>query len=248
MTHPASRRVAAVEDDLRERGDTLEPDDLATVTRGDHGGLLERDAPIAVEPIADGRPLSVVSAVANAAHEGRVPVLVGDEEALSAAESLLSAPFALAGHAEGRRQFHTVEDRIMLTDGTFACAADDGDLQWAEDETRAEAEDPRLQLSVGGDVVAVFDSVEGLTCPGPEPEAFPLRYGRGEDGRFRVFDREGVVGQYTSIGAMRRDGYRPVPLPLVPEHHVRHSPELARAVRLAVVEDGTVTYERPAGP
>ena len=248
MTHPASGRVAAVEDDLRERGDTLETDGPAAVARGDHGGLLERDAPLAIEPLGNGRPLSVVSAVANAADEGRVPVLVGDRTALAAAESLLASPFALAGHAEGRRQFHTVEDRIMLTDGAFACVADDGDLRWTESESRAATETPRLELSVGGDVVAVFDSVDGLTCPGPEPAAFPFRYSRGDDGRFRVFDHEGVVGQYTGVGAMRRDGFRPVPLPLVPEHHLRHHPELARAVRLAVVEDGTVTYERPAGP
>lgn len=243
MTHPASRRVQAVEDDLRDRGDDLETDGPVTVARGDHGGLLAVDAPLAIEPLGDGRPLSVVSAVANAADEGRVPVLVGDPESLAAAESLLAAPFALAGHEDGRRRFHTVEDRIMLTDGTFACVAD-GDLRWTEAENRADTETPRLELAVDGAVVAVFDSVDGLTCPGPGPEAFRYRYSRGDDGRFRVYDREGVVGQYTSVGAMRRDGYRPLPLPLVPEHHLRHDPELARAVRLAAVEDGRVTYER----
>lgn len=244
MTHPASRRVATVERDLRDRGDTIESGDWATVARGDHGGLTDVNAPLSIEPLTDGRPLSVVSAVANAAHERRAPVLVGDRETLTAAEALCSSPFALDGYADDRRRFHTVEDRIMLTDGAFACVAGRGAFRWTESETRAETETPRLRLSVGDDVVAVLDSVEELTCPGPPPTAFPLRYSRGDDGLFRVSDHDRVVGQYTGVSAMRSDGYRPVPLPLVPEHHVRRNPELARAVRLATVEDGAVTYDR----
>jgi hypothetical protein len=35
---------------------------------------------------------------------------------------------------------------------------------------------------------------------------------------------------------MKANAYRPVPLPLVPEHHLRENPRLARAWGLAVVD------------
>jgi hypothetical protein len=44
------------------------------------------------------------------------------------------------------------------------------------------------------------------------------------------------------VTAMREHGYRPLPLPLVPEHHVRQSAPLARAGLLATVSQGTVEY------
>jgi hypothetical protein len=240
MIRPASRRRAAVERDLRERGYTLEEDDWLTVARDGPMEFLAVDAPLAVVPLTDGRPLSVVSAVANAAHEGRVPVLVADAQTRAAAATVLSDPFALAGYDDGRRLFHAVEDRILLTDDTFACVQY-GDLQWVEATPEAETEDPGLRLTVDDDVVAALDSVDALTCPGPDPEAFPYRYGR-TDGRFRVFAGPETVGQYGTVAAMRADGYRPVPLPLVPEHHVREHAALARATVLADT-DGDVTYE-----
>jgi hypothetical protein len=42
---------------------------------------------------------------------------------------------------------------------------------------------------------------------------------------------------------MRNNGYRPVPLPLIPEHHIRESPSLARKALLPIVDTGTVTYD-----
>jgi hypothetical protein len=57
-----------------------------------------------------------------------------------------------------------------------------------------------------------------------------------------VFAGPETVGQYGTVAAMRADGYRPVPLPLVPEHHVRQHASLARATVLADT-DGDVTYE-----
>jgi hypothetical protein len=245
MKSPQLRRPAAVERDLCERGFTLEFDEWTTTARGDSADLVGVEAPLAVVRLVDGRPLSVVSAVANAADEGLVPVLVGDQQTRSAAESLLSEPFVLAGRRDGRRQFYAVEDRIRLTDDTFACVAADGEIRWSEASTTARAETPQLHLSVGGEVVAAFDSVDGLTCPGPAREAFRARYSRGDDGRFRVRERDGTVGRYGSVAAMRADGYRPVPLPLVPEHHLRHNLSLARATVLASVDGGSVTYSCP---
>lgn len=108
------------------------------------------------------------ASVANAAHDGYVPVLVADERTENEAEPVLSEPFLLEGKGAGSRRFFSIED-----------------------------------------------------------------------GR--------VVGRYTGVGAMRTDGFRPVPLPLVPEHHVRDGGTLARATLVASVaaEDQTVTYRSP---
>ena len=41
---------------------------------------------------------------------------------------------------------------------------------------------------------------------------------------------------------MKSDGYLPVPLPLVPEHHLRENAHLARRWAIAAVDGGEVTY------
>jgi len=243
MTRPVSRRVATVERDLRDRGFTLETGDWVTVARGGSTDLAAVEAPLAVIALTDGRPLSVVSALANAAHQEQIPVLVADQHTRSAVRDILSGSFALAGHTAGRRQFYSVEDRIRLTDDTFACVDAGGDLQWAEASTTAETESPLLELTAGDEIIAVLDSVEALACPGPEPDAFPARYTRS-DGQFQVFDSEGMVARYGTLSSMGADGYRPVPLPLVPEHHIREHPSLARATLFAVASDETVTYDK----
>lgn len=225
-----------------------------TVARGGPTDLAGVDAPLHVVQLRDGRPLTVVSAVANAAHEGRVPVFVGDDRTLAAARALLAAPFALDGeggeegedagntdNADGRR-FRTIEDRIRLTDDTFAAVADRGPLSWVElggesSGDRTGTDSPRLALRVDGERVAVLDSVAALSCPGPSSTTFPYRYERTDEGRIRLLDRDGPVGTVASFGALRNDGYRPVPAPLVPEHHVRTNGRLARRALLAVVED-----------
>lgn len=253
MTHPAFRRLDAVRADLRTRGFSLDVTEWETVARGESTDLTDVDAPLHVVRLRDDRPLTVVSAVANAAREGRVPVLTGDDRTLAAAEELLAAPFALADDGPGRR-FRAIEDRIRLTDDTFAAVADREPLSWTEtagagDGDRTGTDSPRLTLSVDSERVAVLDSVDALACPGPSPTAFPYRYERDDDGRIRLFDRDGPVGHLRSFGALRDDGYRPVPAPLVPEHHVRTNGRLARRVLLAGVDadgDGaTVSYDAP---
>jgi len=187
-----------------------------------------------VTPLVDDAPLTVVSAIANAAHRGFVPLLVTDSH--EAVEPLLSEPFLLRG--AGPREFYDVEDRIGLPDDSYACVGTPGTLRWAETDT---TDSPGLTLRASGDVVAAFDGVGALTCPGPSTSAFRYSYARGEDGRFRVFRDGAVVGRYTGVGAMRADGFRPTPLPLVPEHHVRENGRLARQTVVAVVGD-RVTY------
>jgi hypothetical protein len=240
MTLSPSARRERVETDLREQGFDLEPTAWATLARDGPTDLTGIDAPLAVVPVTNSAPLTLVSAVASATHEGNVPILVVDQQTRDRARELFSAPFALDGEIGGRRQFHTVEDRIRLTDGSFACVAETGSFAWTE--RCGEDESPQLHLGVGGETVAVLDSIDALACPGPSPDAFRYRYERGSDGRFRVFEGSEAIGRYPGVTAMRNAGVRPVPLPLVPEHHVRSNGHLARATLLATVEDGTVEY------
>jgi hypothetical protein len=240
MLPTVSRHVAAVTDDLGGRGFTLDEEGWATVARGRPESLTGVDAPLAVVPLADSRPLTVVSTIANAAHEGRVPVLVADRRTEREVEPLLSEPFLLEDRED--REFVPIEDRIRLSDDSYACVGTGGQIEWFE-HSDGVTDSPSLVLSVGGDRVTTLGSVDGLACPGPSVSAFPYSYARGEDGRFRVFENGQAVGQYTSVGAMRADGFRPVPLPLVPEHHVRDHGRLARATLLATVDsDQGVSY------
>ena len=232
--------MAAVERDLERRGFTLGSREAATTAVDGPADLTGVDAPLQVVHLVDGTPLTIVSAIANAAHEGRIPVLVVDRWTQEETREVLASPFLLAGRSDGAREFYTIEDRIRLSDDSFACVGSHGRMEWSE--TGTDSDDPELCLDVGGETVAVFDSVDELCCPGPKPMAFEYRYNRGDDGKLRVFRQEQTVGQYTSFRSMRVDGFRPVSLPLVPEHHVRRSGDLARAVLLASVEEDRVEY------
>ena len=243
MSLTASRRSAAVADDFRDRGFALEDREWGTVTTSTGSTPADVDAPLALTSLENSRPLTVVSAIANAADEGFVPVLVADQHTADAVQPILSPPFLLADREGKGRSFLTIEDRIRLQDDTYACVGASGELAWFEDfGTGTDA--PPLVLAVGGEIVTVFDSVDRLACPGPAASAFQYSYGRGGDGQFRVFADGEAVGRYTSVAAMRSDGFRPVPLPLVPEHHVRTHGQLARATVVATAADGsqTVTY------
>ena len=240
MVHPVSRRIAAVERDLERRGFTLESGEAATTAVDGPADLTGVDAPLHVVHLVDGSPLTIVSAIANAAHEGRTPVLVTDRWTHEETRDVLSPPFLLAGRSDGARAFHTIEDRIRLSDDSFACVGSHGQMEWSE--TATDSDEPELCLDVGGETVAVFDSVDGLCCPGPEPTAFEYRYNRGDDGKLRVFRQEQTVGRYTSFRSMRADGFCPVSLPLVPEHHVRWNGDLARAILLASFDKDRIEY------
>lgn len=243
MTAATAASVKRVASDLQERGFAVDSEDWPTTATDGPTDLAGVDAPLQVVIPRDSTPLSVISAVANAAHEGRVPVVVTDRYDRDQVHDILSSPFALADQQDGLRRFHPVEDRIQLTDDTFACVAAEGALSWFEVAEGESADSPQLHLTAGGETVAVLDSVDGLACPGPSPAAFRHRYARRDDGRFAVYEGAALVGTYRGVTAMRADGVRPVPLPLVPEHHVRSNGHLARATVLATVEDGAVRYE-----
>lgn len=240
MVHPATRRLGVVTDDLESRGFALRSDGDATLAVGSPTAFAGVDAPLHLVYPPDSAPLTIVSRIATAAHRGRVPVLVADRWTSDELREVLESPFLLDSRRDGARQFYAVEDRIGLTDDSFACLGTPGRIEWHE--TAADDDDPSLVLDVGGETVAVLDSVDALRCPGPEPTAFRYRYGRDEDGRLSVFRGKEPVGRYTSFRSMRADGFRPVPLPLVPEHHVRRNGHLARATLRAFVTGDEVEY------
>lgn len=84
---------------------------------------------------------------------------------------------------------------------------------------------PRLVLEADGHPVAVVGSVAELSCPGPDRAAVPFYYRRGEDRLFHVFRSDGSpVGVFDGVRRMRRQGFVPVPAPLVPERELSSPP------------------------
>ena len=256
MTSHEPSRLAAVVAALRDRGyrcpDPPEADRPVVATGGDHPADGS-DAPLSVERLRDVTPLTLASSVAAAAHAGRAPVLVIDEWGLEAAHTILGDPFLLRGRVDGCRQFYSIPDRIALTDGRYACVRTDAEPQWRADSPtttangdrdRTGTDEPRLLLEADGSILAVLAANE-LTCPGPDPDAFPYRYRRGADKRIHVFDRDREVGRYAGIAAMRENAYRPVAMPLLPEHHIKTSGHLARGVTLAVATADGIEFHRP---
>lgn len=241
MKNAQSEQFDAVLTDLQTRGFSLREEEHTTVAEDGPVDFTGTDAPLSVLEIADARPLTVVSAIANATQHERVPVLVADKYDHKDVAEIVSKPFLLAEQREERR-FFSVEDRIMLTDGTFACVGSSGQIQWREVTDRGPVESPAVALLVGGERVAVIESVDELRCPGPEPATFRYRYTREEDGEFAVYEGGACLGRYPGVTGMRENGYRPLPLPLVPEHHIRQSARLARAGLLASVTHSAVEY------
>ncbi|WP_076609914.1 hypothetical protein [Natronorubrum thiooxidans] len=257
MHHYDSSRLATVLADLRDRGyrcpESANDELSAVATDGDHptGGP---DDPLSVDRVRDVTPLSLASRIATAVDAGRTPVLVVDTWGLEDAREILGEPFLLRGRVDGRRQFYSTPERIALTDGRYACVRTDTEPQWRETSStvttsiddgreRTHTDEPRLLLEADSSVQAVLEAGT-LTCSGPDPETFPYRYSRGTDRRIHVFDQDREVGRYAGIAAMRANAYRPVAMPLVPEHHVRTGGRLARSVTLAVVTTDGVAYER----
>lgn len=238
------RALDAARTDLRSRGYTIDqPADRGSppaIARGGDAPAAFTDRPIAVEPVS-GDPTTLVERAAHAARHDRAVLYVTDAETVDAVRDVLAAPRFVRGETDGCRVFYHVPDRIQLGGG-FACVRADGALTWRE-ETPGElgnGERRPLLLEADGEALAAFDGVDDLTCPGPTATAFPYRY-RREDGTFRVECRDGrEVGRYPTIRALKANAYRPVPVPLVPEHHLRWgTPPMA----LAVVGSG-VSYER----
>lgn len=251
MARPPTPDAEPVLTDLADRGyETTRlsgaEQPAAVATGGDPPDAVT-DRPFSVEPLAVATPLDLVARLSTAAADRRATLFVADPETAAEAREILADPFLRRPDVEGSRAFYSIPDRIRLTDDTLAAVAADGDLRWREEPatsgvTGDGGDDPRLLLEADGALLSALPSVDGLACPGPDPDAFPYRYARGADRRIHVSDRDGEIGTLSGITAMKSDGYRPVPLPLVPEHHLRENPHLARRWAVAVVDDGDVSY------
>jgi len=244
MTYLSTVDTDPVKRDLRTRGFCVD-DGQPTVAHGGSMGMIEPDTPLEVVPTANSRPLTVISAIANAVDSGRAPLLVVDNHDRSAVDALLSEPFGLADRRDGFRRFYSIEHRIQLADGSFGCIATDEHLWWTEASSRRE-ESPQLHLMAGDKPVVVLSAVEDLTCPAPSPTAFPNRYARDEHGRFVLYNHVEAVGTYSGVSAMRSDGIKPIPAPLVPEDHLDPQSRLSRATLLATVDREAVQYTTTA--
>ena len=203
-----------------------------------------------VERQADaGEPTAL--ATGDAARSDRATLYVTSADEATAVGDILSTPRFVADERGGFRQFYPVPDRIQLADGSYAAVRATQPTARYGESARARADrvltwreapgddDPSLVLDVNRQSTVTLDSVASLTNPGPA-SVFPYRYTR-RDGSFRVLQGDDEVGRFASIAAMRERGYQPVPVPLVPEHHLRWgTPTLG----LAVVDGEQVHYER----
>lgn len=251
MARPPTPDAEPVLSDLADRGyeTTRLPgtDQPAAVATGGDPPNAVTDRPFSVEPLAAATPLGLVAPLAAAGADRRATLLVADPGTAADARDILTDPFLRRPDVEGSRAFYAIPDRIRLTDDTYAAVAADGPLRWREEPatpgvTGDGGDAPRLLLEGDDETLAALPSVDALACPGPDPDAFPYRYARAADKRIHVSDRDGEIGSLSGITAMKSDGYRPVPLPLVPEHHVRANGHLARRWAIAVVDDGDVSY------
>jgi len=188
---------------------------------------------VAVEPLteADVGPSGLVPRLANALREDRDCLFVvpsTDETGTTLTQvvaTVLGEPHCLADDDPDGRHFYKGPDRVPLSDGTYACArAPAVDLQWRE--VAVGADRPRLELAVGTEVVAVFEDVDELADAGRH--AFQHAYRRADDGQFEVTANGEVVERFNGPTAMRRGGYAPVPMPLVPEHLFPDDADLGR--------------------
>lgn len=207
--------------------------------------------PLAIEPV-DVDPTALVERAAHAARHDRAVCYVTSAADASGVREVLAEPRFVPATRDGLRQFYHVPDRIRLPDGGYAAvratsptprtgetAREGADrvLAWRE-EAAPEGDPPRLVLEVNRRPVTTLASVDALTCPGPDDQ-FPYRYAR-RNGSFRVFKDDREVGRFRGVSAMRSGGYQPVPVPLVPEHHLRWG---TPAMALAVVDGEDVRYE-----
>lgn len=210
-----------------------------TREESDIGGGLPRSKPIAIEPLspAEATPTTIVSRLVHAERmERNVLFVAADAEATSSLTETLETPTLLSERRDGLRTFYDGPDRIPVAAGGYALTRTPALVaQWRETNTPSgplrtdEAGDraPRLVLEIDGRVVAVAPDVDGLQVP--PASTFPFRYFRDpQTKRFYVCrTRDGPDGPIEDFGGvteLRDAGYRPVPMPLVPEHLFSEGP------------------------
>ncbi|MFD1632208.1 hypothetical protein ACOZ4L_10955 [Haloplanus ruber] len=211
---------------------------------GPFPSLVADGRPVAVEPIRDPSPTLVLSRLWNDHRNGRAALfVVPDRERAARIETLLADPVGVRAADDRGRTFYSGPDRVPLAEGGYAAVPAGTDLRWREsttvraisgiradatdqtdadpsalpDDSTPDADGPWLELLADDEVLVRLAGVDALDCPARE--RFPYAYARDRDKQIRVVDFAGrPVQRYPGIGAMRDDGFRPVPAPLVPEH------------------------------
>ncbi len=212
----AARAIARRGYDVIRPADRGQPDALATPT-ADARPLAEPwppgDRPVALERVEEADPTTVLERIAGAARAGNRCLFVAEPDTAEEVLEVLSEPAGLRRRtAEGYRTFYPSHDRVPVGGGYAACRVTLPSFRWEEEPTP----EIRLVLYDGLRPVAAIEGVESLADP--PAEAFPFVYHRGGDKRIHVSNGSRPVGTYSSISAMKRAGYAPVPAPLVPEH------------------------------
>jgi hypothetical protein len=188
--------------------------------------------PVAVECLdeRDCSPSALVLGLADAVARGRRCLFVvpadddGDPGRLAryAARVFQPPAFLAARDDDGARTFYNGPDRVHLAEGGLAATTGDPttatwqELEPEPDPERTGADVRPVELAVEGRRVTELASVRDLDCP--PRAAFRYWYERDpESKRFQVHDRGGVVATVGGVAEMRRAGYHPVPMPVVPE-------------------------------
>ena len=234
-----SERLEVVCEMLAARGYALDRQDRRVVaTPTDGAETVGVPGPLEVVP-ARTAPTHVMEAVGSAAAAGRIALFVAHPVDAPTVRDVLTDPPGLAGADDegAERQFYSVPDRLHAGDAGLACCRAATEPTWYERPANGvTGEGSRLVLEADGDPVAAFESVADLSCPGRL--AFRYAYRRDDDGRFRVrkLGTDRTVGRFTSVGEMKANAYRPVPVPLVPERVVETY--LPEAWALATVDGG----------
>ncbi len=232
-----------------EVGEPEAPRPIAEPTP-DAVGLVGDPRAIAIEPLTEATvgPEAVVPRLAGALDDDRdclfvVPAPDGSDAVAQVVVSMLAAPTALAADEPEGRRFYSGPDRVPLSDGSYACARAPRDrLQWREMAVGADR--PRLELSVGDEVLAVLEHVDALATP--DRASFRHAYARNDDGRFEVTERGEVIDTFGGVSKMRAGGYTPVAMPLIPEHLFPAGSDPGRSWGVAAVGDDPVVH-RPDG-
>lgn len=226
------------------------PAAIATPT-DDAVGLVDDPRPIAIEALTESTvgPGAVLPRLCAALEAGRdclfvVPDPEDGDTVAQVVTSVLAAPTGVAEADPDGRRFYSGADRIPLSDGTYACARAPAErLRWREVTTGADR--PRLELSAGTEVFAVLEHVDALATP--DRGVFQHAYRRGANGRFEVTERGEVIDTFPGVSAMRRGGYAPVPMPLVPEHLFPTDSDPGRAWAVCTAREDPTVYG-PDGP
>lgn len=163
---------------------------------------------------ADTDPTVLLEAIGSASRAGETALFVAHPDDASAVKRVLTDPPGLAAQTDRTRRFYSVPDRLPAGGKGLACCRAENEPVWREEPVDG---GDRFVLYADGDPITAFESLEELSCP--SATAFEYAYRRDDDGRFQVekLATGRTVGRFASVRELRRNAYRPVPVPLVPE-------------------------------